>query len=578
MKKKIMSVLNSKILSGLLVACICMSFGWHFFMIQSFVDHHLKNQYGHPMNSSLMEFYKVRQRELVLNLGQLFFSESDSFDDGLDEMRIYIDAESIQELNSSLPASGEDYKNIEFTYNGKDFDGEFRYRGTNSYHWDFKKKSFKVKIDRGDINGYESLSFSNIKGMPIIPEYLGNEIGEDMGLLTADFEYVKVYINDRYAGLFMYMEDVEEKEFLENHDLEDGDIYRAENLNDQRIPLISSNVFEFPYAWEKVVENEDGLYPNKENVVYFLKVVRDTLEEDIEVSELYDFVDREYFVKFASFISTIQTIHMDFFHNIAFYHNFDNGLFYEIPMDVAGLSEFFGLHIVSNDLLIALHKDPSFVTDKNRLLYDLFGEQGYANEIIFMIDEQTEELAEAIEKDPYKAHIVLGLRTPYMGNEYEELLATGKERIKGYDEMVLLLEQNEGTYITNNNGDTQTLIISSENWAGFEFTDVVLDGDCEALIYRDVNRNQEIDALDELIVGDLQEELHAGLYYNIEPTFHFEYDPILEPDALHYYYMAKSSCPIVGVEGKNLVSQEKMVLEKMESLNSESTFSSHPWN
>ena len=166
----------------------------------------------------------------ILSLSSLWAQDED-FDvyaiDSIREVRITFAEENWENILDSLKQRGYDQRligNVE--YGGKTYEGAgVRYKGNSSYFSVRKSGASKLPFNI-DVNitnkkdkmpgGYDKLKLSNVFRDPsFLREVLSYEIANQY-MPSPRANFVKVYVNDEYLGLYNNTESVDD-EFLERH-------------------------------------------------------------------------------------------------------------------------------------------------------------------------------------------------------------------------------------------------------------------------------------------------------------------------------------------------------------------------
>lgn len=125
--------------------------------------------------------------------------------DVLDSIRLYGDGL----LIGNMRIDGKSYQDV-----------GFRYRGSKSFKLGSKRNAFHIKLNyinkKQNHQGYETLKLSNaLRDPSMVREVLSYEIARKY-MPAPQANYVKMYINGEYYGLFINLETVND-EFLEKH-------------------------------------------------------------------------------------------------------------------------------------------------------------------------------------------------------------------------------------------------------------------------------------------------------------------------------------------------------------------------
>jgi hypothetical protein len=82
------------------------------------------------------------------------------------------------------------------TTEGKKFMAQVRYRGDNYNHWGFKKKSWRVKLLDGEIDGMKVFNFIIPEDRMFIQELFSFRLANRLGLIEPKAGYATLRVND----------------------------------------------------------------------------------------------------------------------------------------------------------------------------------------------------------------------------------------------------------------------------------------------------------------------------------------------------------------------------------------------
>ena len=206
----------------------------------------------------------------------------------LKTFRLTVDPKDIVILNADLPASGKDHY-VEAYLLISDKPGnirkvKLRYRGDNNFHWLYAQKSLRIKLAKKDTYNMEKVF--NLINPPYdytLIDSINYEISSALGLIAPDFFPVRVFINGKFMGVYMYLSQVDES-LLRKHKIMPGSIYYGDSApaNTQGI----SSLWEDAKYWNKKAARNAEQKANREDIDYFIKAVN-----TLKPIEFYNFVN-----------------------------------------------------------------------------------------------------------------------------------------------------------------------------------------------------------------------------------------------------------------------------------------------
>jgi len=168
----------------------------------------------------------------------------------LDSLRLYGN----DLLLASAKIDGKEYKNV-----------GVRYRGTKSFKTGSNRNALHIKlnfIDRGQNHqGYKTVKLSNaLRDPSMVREVLGYEIARKY-MPAPQANYVKVYVNNKYYGLFVNVESVSDQFLVKNFGSSDNTFFECNpKLDKESSAGCKKNIYS-NLEYEKDV---DCYFPNYE--------------------------------------------------------------------------------------------------------------------------------------------------------------------------------------------------------------------------------------------------------------------------------------------------------------------------
>jgi hypothetical protein len=297
---------------------------------------------------------------------------------GLEALRLYIPEAALGKLDSDLPYSGREYVKGRLLYpDGKLHGVKVRYRGDYFYHWSGLKKSLRIKTGKKSLyGGVRRFNLTVPKVDSMLVSHLPYLLAGRMGLLAPESRLLEVYINDRYAGVHVFTEQLGEQ-FLRRAGRMPGDLYVGEMVGRDEFPGVEREVFFNHGYWRKAAENNHNP-PDWDEALKELS--RAIYLEDMD--RLTELVDIDSWAAFAAFITICQTVHYDSIHNWRLYFDPARGRFEPVVWDPVGFhfEGFFKkiaklenrMDIITNVIFDRLHRDHRFMAAKHAAIESFF--------------------------------------------------------------------------------------------------------------------------------------------------------------------------------------------------------------
>lgn len=324
----------------------------------------------------------------------------------LKTIHLFVPESNLAKLNSHLPQSGFDY------VDGGIWDGrqirkvKVKYRGDNSFHWDYYKKSLRIKTKKSYLfEGMRSFNLVVPKLEEKLQNYLGYKFAKDMGLVAPNCELVNVTLNGKLLGVYVMVEKLDEMTLRKNK-LMPADIYSGELVGMDAYNGVSPEVFLHPRLWKKAAVNNH--YPKDfyKPLESLLHLVNTRSSEHVH-EELNDLLDMEAWGKFAAFETLTQTFHYDDQHNWRIYYDPYRRGFVPLVWDPVAWhtgwrprqNEKAQLDILSSKLHELLFKNGDFLRARHNAIEKFFA-TGKDKLFLQKVDQTIKAVTPALLEDP----------------------------------------------------------------------------------------------------------------------------------------------------------------------------------
>lgn len=159
--------------------------------------------------------------------------------DSVREVRIYFEQDNWDDILDSLKQRGYDQRLIgDVVFAGERYEGAgIRYKGNSSYFNvrknDYSKLPFNIDVNETDKDhklpgGYDKLKLSNVFRDPsFLREVLSYDVANKF-MASPRANFVRVFINDEYFGLYNNTESVDDELFEQFFDEDDGILFKCD--------------------------------------------------------------------------------------------------------------------------------------------------------------------------------------------------------------------------------------------------------------------------------------------------------------------------------------------------------------
>lgn len=215
------------------------------------------------------------------------------------------------------------YIPITLTFENKTYENvKMRIRGVGSRS--LPKKSLKVKIDNDDINGIKVFNFNaDYEDKSYIQAYITSKLMRESGTNCFKTEHVRLYLNKKYLGLYVYVENID-SDFLENNGfMPNGNLYKA-SIDGASLSRFD-NVF---YHWEQ--KTGSGNKEDLQELIFQL----DTISIENYKTFLQEKFDYSALINILS-LNLLTSNHSTYYHNYYLFHDTGgSGKWYMFPWDL----------------------------------------------------------------------------------------------------------------------------------------------------------------------------------------------------------------------------------------------------
>lgn len=347
-------------------------------------------------------------------------------DTRLPEVHLRVQANSIKEMVSKLPTSAKaTYRRAQLRYpDGRWRKIRFRFRGRNFWHLLPEKPSLRLKLSRNaPINLQRHINLINPEDRPMVSNILGERLARELGVLTHETRFVRLYINEEYRGVYHWTTR-EDENLLRLRRRMPGPIFVGDELEARW----QANQFEVAGETD-VLKKFNPMERMVEAIYKPLGVER--------YQALWEILSFDKYARWVAAMNLAGSPHTDFFHNHTYYFDPSIGLLEPAISDLNG----HGMHQIPTmgwdpepqheypinemiqPLLDVALRDPRLYHLRNKILFDAINGIGSPQSQFRILDEYFSRIDASVRADRNKGALrsitVHAYRLPYSNGQYD---------------------------------------------------------------------------------------------------------------------------------------------------------------
>jgi len=351
----------------------------------------------------------------------------------LKTFNITIDQDYIHQLNANLPMSGKQkYFNafLKISTEPGIKKIKLRYRGAGNYHWINDKKSLKIKIQNGVYDMQRQFNLINPVLINSFHDVINYKLSKKLGLISPDSYPVRVKINGRYMGVYLYLSQVDES-LLRKHKRMPGSIYDGD-LTPQRS---YEHLWNDEKSWDKKSSRSSDKKNNRTDIQLFIKSIRN--DDAVAFNQFVEtYLDKNAFFNFIALDRLFGSHHHDYVHNHKTYFDPYKGKFEPISWDLRFWQSIQQKDLSLYPLQLRLASNPEYDLQIDKRVYRLMKSNSYQN-IIDDYQRIIDSVVKDVESDIYRDKAVVrqfissqAVAEPFMPEELIATLSSDKNRLK----------------------------------------------------------------------------------------------------------------------------------------------------
>jgi hypothetical protein len=367
----------------------------------------------------------------------------------IDQVHIRTEPGSLEAMVSRLPQSAkEKYYRASMRYpDGRWRKIKYRLRGRSPWHWMPEKPSLRLKLRKPNPLGLQRhINLINPEDRAMVANIYGEELARNFGVMTHISKFVRLYINDKYFGVYHQATREDEGMMLANRRVP-GPLFGGEFLGEKDL---YSNWQNEPRFWRREhfkISGETDYLKQVDPLGQLLDAI--AMPTGVaRYEKLWRVLSFEKFAHWDAFMKVAGGNHTDVSHNHLYYFDPRLGVLEPVTADINGhgmmyyprwLDRYFkpfepDFKIPLNErlqpLLEAALRDPRFLNRRNEIVYRSLDREGSVAVQNKILDGYYALIDKDARADRHKGSLEglsTGLyRQPFSNAEYER----GKKRMR----------------------------------------------------------------------------------------------------------------------------------------------------
>ena len=303
-------------------------------------------------------------------------------------------------------------------------DVKIRLKGDNPANWMMEKKSFRIKLKKGEMHGrqryYNYVPFE-------IRLLISTRMALNSKLLAPKVRPVELLMNDEKKGLYLEIENFNEN-FLRRNKIMPVNFYKGENYNQESKIALPRYLYSNSGLWSK--EAYFNLYKkeNKNDLKKFLEVLNSSKHDPKKFKILQSYLDEDYIGRYLAYIFLAQNYHTTRFHNNRIIIDPWKGQIFPVitdpGLDISTNSKF---DHSANDLTSILNQNSKFIDLKYHYLKKFLFEEKIIDEEVVYLNQKKQDIINAMQKDPIFINITPEI---FSKNKNYEIIESTIENLK----------------------------------------------------------------------------------------------------------------------------------------------------
>lgn len=253
---------------------------------------------------------------------------------------------------------------------GKDHEAKASSRGYSRHHFHPDKPSLRIKINKSDVTrGYRFVELSRPEGPVDLTNMVAEQYADELGLMTSRRELVRVFINQRYKGVYVRHRRPGEPLAL-SHGRLNGTWFKGDRFNTKGH---FESIWGTTQAWRLSGEDNPYLTQFFQKILDFLALPREN-RSATDLDLLWEMIDFEKSAAVSAINTVVGSTHTDLTHNHVLFSSSYSGKLEPLVWDSNGYitdPPDYPVNLKLHPLNELYQADPKWVHQRNLFLHEL---------------------------------------------------------------------------------------------------------------------------------------------------------------------------------------------------------------
>jgi len=308
----------------------------------------------------------------------------------------------LAELDANVPPEEgrASYLDAMLTKGNELYQVQVRYRGSKHWHWNNPQKSWKVRVKGEEVmfEGLPTFNFINTPDSVPFYEEMILDVAEQEGLLTPAYYPFRLLLNNAFMGVYFFEAQVDEGLLRQSNRLPGSLFSSAMPVPGEK--AVHRPLFSTTDNWKKVASTPESPVTDQRELDEFLRAI--TSGTDREFAE---FARRSLAIDKFQLLDALDVVfginQHDFIENHKIYLDPARGRFEPVGTDFRGTEHDPVLNRTENPWLLRLKQLPTYVSERNRRVYELINGSCSERELRSRAERRIAQLEPDQRRDPY---------------------------------------------------------------------------------------------------------------------------------------------------------------------------------
>lgn len=320
---------------------------------------------------------------------------------------LIIQPSKLAKLNANLPPpyiweilsdANKQTVNATFVADGKEYKAKVRYRGDNYNHWAFEKKSWRIELQNGYVNGMNEFNFIIPEDRNFVQSLFAFRLAHRLGLITPKSYMATLQLNNGSKGMYLLAEQWS-KDTAELNTRPDTGLFLGES---NKAPLYKSVYSIQTYG------REDTKYVDYSHIQKLFDLL--LADEKKFDSQLGTVLDVDMTLRWIAVSNAMFSRSQKESHNLVLYSNPASGLLEPVPWNVLmfdGDPKNVPINIDYNPLVTRILKNPAWEKQRNKYILQLIGDEQQLKDDINWMSNIQKKSRPAVYEDKNRLFLII---------------------------------------------------------------------------------------------------------------------------------------------------------------------------